>query len=256
MAKHTYVFPRGLIMLLCFCGISAMSCLAPHSAAAQDATGAEKKDESGTHAPAKSEKSVAAGSHELPADGAGAHPNEHGGGHEAAHGKKNPYDPLEWKGELALWSFVTFVIFVLVLRMFAWGPLANALDTREAKIHANIAHAEECRIKAERMLGDYQAKLAAAQDEVIKTLAEARRDAEHTRQEILAQTEKDVATLKDRAVLEIQQTKDSALNELFSHMAGTVASAAEKVLGRALTDVDQDRLVNEALVEFSRQQAS
>lgn len=189
---------------------------------------------------------------------AAAHDESHGAdGHaDAAHGAKNPYDPLDWKKDLALWSFVTFLIFAAILRLFAWGPLASALDAREAKVHGNIAHAEEARMKAERLLADYEAKLAAAQDEVIKTLAEARRDAEHTRQEILAQTEKDVNAMKDRALLEIERTRDSALNELFSHMAGTVASATEKVLGRTLTDSDQDRLVNEALVEFSRQQAS
>jgi F-type H+-transporting ATPase subunit b len=171
------------------------------------------------------------------------------------HEKVNP-SPIDWKTDLNLWTFVVFGVFLVVLRVFAWGPLTSALDAREAKIHGNLAHAEEAREKAERLLADYQTQLAAAQDQIQKMMAEARRDGEHTRQQILAQTERDVALLKDRAVAEIEQTRDSALNELFGHMAGTVANATEKVLGRALTDSDQDRLVNEALVEFSRQQAS
>lgn len=242
MAKHRSFVSVALMCLLSCCTISLSGLAA--IAADTPATG-KKADE--VHAKADNHAVVEA--HK-----GGAHGEA--GGHEGGHGKKNPYDPLEWKRDLALWTLVTFGIFVIVLRLFAWGPLTSALDLRESKVHDNLAHAEEARVKAERLLADYQAKLAAAQEEVLKTLAEARRDAEHTRQEILAQTERDVAILKDRAVMEIERTKDSALNELFGHMAGTVANATEKVLGRALTDSDQDRLVNEALVEFSRQQAS
>jgi F-type H+-transporting ATPase subunit b len=254
MAKHSSVVRLAFIVLLCCGGLFGLLS-APTCSMAAEETKAKVADQAAEHgaAPAKAGGAPAAVVPKANAHAAG----EHGAGdHGAGHGKKNPYDPLEWKVDLALWTLVTFGIFVVILRLFAWGPLATALDTREAKIHGNLAHAEEARVKSEQLLADYQAKLAAAQDEVMKTLAEARRDAEHTRQEILAQTEKDVAALKDRAVLEIEQTRDAALNDLFAHMAGTVANATEKVLGRTLSDADQDRLVNDALVEFSRQQAS
>ena len=171
-------------------------------------------------------------------------------GHAAPHAE--PPGPIDWSTDLALWSLIVFVLFVAVLKTFAWGPLSSALDARERKIKSDIASAEEARIKAEKMLAEYQAKLAAAQDEILKTLAEARRDAEHTRQDILAQAEKEVSATKDRALLEIERTKDQALNELFNHMAGAVANATERVLGRALTDADQERLIGDAIAEYSR----
>lgn len=182
----------------------------------------------------------------------------HAEGSPGAHGAGGGEErlPIEWQGDLALWSLVTFVIFCIILRVAAWGPLSAALDSRESRIRADIVNAENARIKAEQMLADYQKKLATAQDEVLMILAEARRDAEHTRQEIMAQTEKDVAAMKDRAITEINQTTDKALEELFEHMSIGITSATEKIIGRALTDSDQDRLVNEALQEFSRKQAS
>ena len=163
-----------------------------------------------------------------------------------------PPGPIDWSTDLALWSLIVFVLFVAVLKTYAWGPLGSALDARENRIKSDIAHAEEARVKAEKMLAEYQAKLASAQDEILQTLAEARRDAEHTRQDILAQAEKEVTATKDRALLEIERTKDQALNELFNHMAGAVANATERVLGRALTDADQERLIGDALAEYSR----
>jgi len=258
MAKLPKAARAYSLFLLCCCGLLGLLSQPVRSVAADPA-----------HPPAKAEKKEAVHAAPGHADKAGAEKkhaaepaNVHAADANAAdshakggHADKAP-SPLVWTNDLALWTLITFVILCIVLRTFAWGPLAGALDAREAKIHGNLAHAEEARVKAEKMLADYQAKLATAQDEVLKTLAEARREAESTRQEILAQTEKDVAAVKQRALLEIERTKDAALNELFDHMAGTVANATEKVLGRTLTDSDQDRLVNEALVEFSRQQAS
>ncbi len=224
---------------------------------------AQNKD--AAHAPAEKDAHPAAGG--APAAGvpAAAHPapdahdakaaahDDKAAGHDTHAASPNPID---WKTDLALWSLIVFGLFVAILKTFAWRPLSGALNAREHKIKSDIAHAEEARVKAEKMLAEYQAKLSATQDEVLKTLAEARRDAEHTRQEIMAQTEKDVAATKNRAIQEIERTKDAALEELFNHLAGTVANATERVLGRALTDADQERLIGDALAEFSRGQAS
>lgn len=250
MAKHPFDVRFAFVILLCFGGLFGFLSASTPAVAAEAAPPAAKK--AATHDEPKAAAHPvaevgAAPEHPVAPHGAA----NHGGGHA-----KNPYDPIEWKKDLALWSLITFIIFAVILKLAAWGPLTTALDAREAKIHGNLAHAELAREKAERLLVDYQTQLAAAQDQILKMMADARRDAEHTRQEILAQTEKDVSLLKDRAVAEIERTRDFALNELFGHMAGTVANATEKVLGRALTDSDQDRLVNEALAEFSRQQAS
>jgi len=194
--------------------------------------------------------------HAEPAAAAGHLPpagKDAAGGHDAHVAVEGP---ITWKTDLALWSLIVFVLFVIVLKVFAWGPLSSALNAREHKIKSDISLAEEARVKAEKMLAEYQSKLAAAQDEVLKTIAEARRDAEHARQEIMAQTEKDVSAMKESAKQDIERTKDKALQEIFNHMAGTVANATERVLGRALTDADQDRLIGDALAEFSRGQAS
>ena len=215
----------------------------PAEAAADHAAKAE------AHADKAADHAAKADVHAAAADGHAdaAHGDAHGG---------TPPGPIEWKTDLALWTLIVFGIFVVILKVGAWGPLSNALNAREHKIKSDISHAEESRIKAEKMLAEYQTKLAAAQEEVLKVLAEARNDAEHTRKEIMAQTEKEVSAMKERALLEIGRTKDQALEELFNHMAGAVANATERVLGRALTDADQDRLISDTLAEFSRGQAS
>src|SRR5262249_25882811 len=98
-------------------------------------------------------------------------------------GEKSAHEPgpITFEADLAVWSLITFIVFLFVLKKFAWGPLIQGLDKREAGVLDNIAGAEAARIKAEKMLAEHASKLEKVQDEVREIIAEARRDAEHTK---------------------------------------------------------------------------
>jgi F-type H+-transporting ATPase subunit b len=142
--------------------------------------------------------------------------------------------PLKFKKDLALWSAVTFLIFLFLLGKFAWKPLVSALDEREGKIRGDISAAESARLKAEQMLAEHASRMAKVQDEVREALAQARRDADHLKQEIVTQAQKEAQAARDRAVGDISRARDSALKDLFDVMAGEVARATQHVLGRSV----------------------
>lgn len=176
---------------------------------------------------------------------ADSHATEHGDGHEA------PPELPGFKGDLAIWSFVTFLVFLFVVSKLAWEPLGGALTAREAKIAGDIKAAEENRHKAEAMLRDYESKLAKTQEEVKEILAEARRDAEHTKQEIVATANREADATRQRAIAEIEQAKNTALTELFETTFANVVNLTERVLQKGLTNDDQERLVRQAMSELS-----
>jgi len=160
--------------------------------------------------------------------------------------------PIKFKKDLALWSAVTFLIFLFLLGRYAWKPLIAALDAREGQIRGDISAAESARLKAEQMLAEHSKRMAQVQDEVREALAQARRDAESLKQEIVGQAQKEAVAAKDRAVQEISRARDSALKDLFDVMATEVAHATQHVLGRSVNSSDQDRLIDEALAQFPR----
>ncbi len=160
--------------------------------------------------------------------------------------------PLGFKGDLALFSVVAFVLFLLVLGKLAWKPMIEGLDKREQGIRQAIEDAEDNRRKSEALLADYQNKLREAEQTVQAMVAEARRDAERTGKDLIATAQKEVDQIRIRAREEIRQAKDAALAEVFSQINSQVILATEHVLGRTLADSDQDRLVTEALAHISR----
>jgi F-type H+-transporting ATPase subunit b len=177
----------------------------------------------------------------------------HGGAHAAHIGEAGvSADPAEFKVDLAIYTFLVFILLLALLKKFAWGPVTEGLERREASIHDNIANAEAARIKAEKMLAEHAARLDKVQDEVREIVAEARRDAEHTKNEIVAAAQKEAEASRQRAVQDIERARDQAMDELFAHMAKSVRGATEQVIGRALTGADNDRLIEEALSTFAQ----
>jgi F-type H+-transporting ATPase subunit b len=178
-----------------------------------------------------------------------------GAAEHSTHAKEGPITNKPQDRDLALWSLATFVIFVIVLKKFAWGPLIDGLNQREVGIKRDIADAESARVQAEKMLAQHQEKLERVQEEVKAILAEARRDADHTKAEIVAVAQKEAEASRQRAVLEIERAKEQALDELFAHMSKNVWTATEQVIGRTLTAGDHERLITEAVTSLSAQKS-
>lgn len=182
---------------------------------------------------------------------------EEGGGHKGGGGHGHigsegvSQDPSEFKTDLAIWTLIVFLGLFGLLHRFAWGPISEGLEKRESSIRQNIAEAESARIKAEKMLAEHAARLDKVQDEVKEILAEARRDADVAKNDIIATAQKEAEATKQRAVTEIGRAKDQALDELFDHMGKCVREATEKVLGRSLTGADHERLIKESLSGFA-----
>ena len=186
----------------------------------------------------------------MPVETEGAHADGghdgdgHGGGHDTG-------VPMDFKSDLALWSFLVFVLFIGVLGKFAWKPLIDGLDQRESGILAAIAQAEENRRQSEQRLAEYQQKLKEAEHRVSEIIAEAKRDAERTAADIVASAEAQVTSMKTRAEEEIRLATNAALAEVFKQANSRIVLATEKVLGRAVAEADQERLVSEALSQLS-----
>lgn len=160
--------------------------------------------------------------------------------------------PMQIQTDLALWSLITFLCFLFVMKKFAWSPMIAGLDKREEGIRKAIGDAEEGRRKSQALLAEYDQRLKMAEQTVQAMVSEAERDAERTKQDMISSAKREVEAVRDRAKDDIRQAKDTALSEVFAQMNSQIVRATEHVLGRTLQDVDQDRLVNEALSEVSR----
>ncbi|MFA7421259.1 MAG: F0F1 ATP synthase subunit B, partial [Melioribacteraceae bacterium] len=62
--------------------------------------------------------------------------------------------PLDVNPGLILWTVVTFIFLLLVLKKIAWKPILNSLNERENIIKESLEKAETARKEAEKMIAD------------------------------------------------------------------------------------------------------
>jgi F-type H+-transporting ATPase subunit b len=159
--------------------------------------------------------------------------------------------PASFSRDLAVWSFVVFLGLLALLTKFAWKPIMAGLEKREEGIARQIAETKAANEEAKRMLASYERRLAEAADEVRGMLDEARRDADATRQSIVAEARKAADDEKARAKHEIQLAKDDALSQIAAKAGQLAVEVAGKFLRDKLGADDQARLVRDSVASLS-----
>lgn len=168
-------------------------------------------------------------------------------GVEAAHGEPSLIAPT-WAGVVpAILTLVIFLLLLVVLTKYAWGPIASGLKAREDKIRKDIADAEAARQRAEATLREYEQKLASAQDQIRQLMQQATAEAEKAAEQIRYRGRVEAEEIKEKANREIEQSRDEAIREIYAQAAELSTGIAEKIIRRNLNPEDQRDLVNESL---------
>ena len=147
----------------------------------------------------------------------------------------------------ALWTLVIFVLVVVVLGKFAWGPILSLLKQREDFIHKSLSDAKHDRDEAEARLKEYAARLQSAQAEAVAIIEEARRDSERLRQELRERARSEADTMIKNAERQIELQTTRAIQQLRQEAVELSVTIASKILQRNISKEDNDKLIADAL---------
>ncbi len=154
--------------------------------------------------------------------------------------EETPKGPFTINPGVSLWTLVIFVLLMVVLAKTVWPMLLKAVEEREKRIAAQIAAAEKANQDAQKVLADYQQKLAAARDEAQELLAAGRAAGEKVREEITARARAEQQELIVRARREIAAEREKAVADLRREAVELSLAAASKVIEKNL-DTEADR---------------
>lgn len=163
----------------------------------------------------------------------------HGGGHGG--GAASLISP-----DLALTiaTWITFLLLVVLIGKFGWGPFTKALDERESKIADDVARAENARSEAERLLKQYEDQLARAREEADKVLAEGRSRAEATAARLEEEARKASEEMTERARQTIEAERLKAVSELNRIVATAAVDLAGKIIKEELDGKKHQKLID------------
>jgi F-type H+-transporting ATPase subunit b len=151
---------------------------------------------------------------------------------------------------LTLWTAITFLLLIVVLGKYAFGPIVKMLDERERNIRDAIDQAKNERAEAEKLLAQQKESLLKAQREAAELAKRSQQEMEAYRSQLTAQAKKESDELVANARKQIEEEKVKAVAELRAQVADLAVGAASRIVKSSLDDKTQRQLVDEYIKDL------
>lgn len=149
------------------------------------------------------------------------------------------------------WTTLIFLMLLLLLWKFAWGPIMKAVQAREDMIRNALDSAEKAREEMKVLQADNEVVLRKAREERDKILRDARMAYDRMMTEAKEKSQSESDALVRRAKDLIEREKITAITEVKREVARLAIEVASKVVGETLkSDAEQLKLIERYIREI------
>jgi len=153
---------------------------------------------------------------------------------------------------LIIWTILTFLILLIILKKVAWKPILTALENREKGIEDSLNRAEQAKEEAQKILEENQATLSKAEEESKKIIDQSRVYADNLKEQMLKESKDQQQKIIEDASVEIERKKNAAFEELKNQIAEISVNAAEKIMKESIDAAKNKEIVNRYLSEINK----
>ena len=148
---------------------------------------------------------------------------------------------------LFIWTIVTFLGLLWALKKLAWGPLLEALETRQNAIRKSLDDAQQAKGELERLNVESAKIIQQARVDAEAIVSQSRADGDRLREEIRAKARTEADHIVKNAERQIQLETSRALEQIRREAVDLSIMIASKIIQRNLSREDNERLIDEAL---------
>ncbi|MBM7095589.1 MULTISPECIES: F0F1 ATP synthase subunit B [Alteribacter] len=151
-----------------------------------------------------------------------------------------------------LFQLAGFVVLLLILKKYAFGPIMDMMEKREKHVAEQISTAEKNREESEKYLEEQREAIKTARAEAKEIVENARKQAERQEKDIIANAEKQAERKLQEALASIKQEEEQAISALREQVSTLSVLVATKVIEKELDDKEQEKLIQETLKEVGQ----
>ena len=163
--------------------------------------------------------------------------------------------PSIWDGDIAtsIFAILLFLMMLLVLGKYAWGPILSGLNGREEYIRQQIKDSERMKSDADKSLRRYEARLAKAQERADEIIDNARLESEKISKRITDQAQEKATEILSQSSKAIINAKEQAVRDLHGYTAELAVELASKILGRSINSEDHSKLIKNTIDQIGKE---
>ena len=151
---------------------------------------------------------------------------------------------------LYIWTIATFLVLAGLLAKFAWKPLLEALENRQASIRKSLDDAAQAKVELEKLHEQSAQIIREARIEAESIITKSRADAERLRVEMKEKARVEAEGVVRNAERQIQLETTRALEQIRHEAVDLSVLIASKIIQRNLSREDNQRLIDEALSQI------
>lgn len=144
-------------------------------------------------------------------------------------------------------QIISFLLLLLLLRIFAWRKLLKLLDDRKSRIASEFKKIEEAKLTIEKLRAEYEARLKSIEDTARDKIQQAITEAHKQKDEIKKDAHLEAQKIIENAQANIKFELDKAKESLRDEIIGLVLSATENIIAEKLTPEEDRKLVEDFL---------
>ena len=148
---------------------------------------------------------------------------------------------------LFIWTIVTFLVLVTILAKYAWKPLLEALESRQALIRKSLDDAAQAKQDLERLNHEAAQIMSKARVDAEAVIARSQADADRLREDMKQKAKADADVIVKSAERQIQLETNRALQQIRLEAVDLSVMIASKLIQRNLTKEDNEKLIDDAL---------
>lgn len=145
---------------------------------------------------------------------------------------------------LIIWTVLTFIVLLVVLRLFAWKPILGVIEERERTIRESLEQAKKAREEAETLMERHREMIGKARQEMAAIIEKAQRDAEQRRADILARAHREAEEKARQFGEDLERQKKAVIREIREETVDLVLAASGRLLQERLDDDKHRTLVS------------
>ena len=150
---------------------------------------------------------------------------------------------------LMVWTILTFLIVLWVLRRFAFGRIQGMIDQRRDRIREALDEADKARQEARELRELVRKEREEAKVERERILDESRRQAQVQLDQARTAADTDLKERLEKNREELEAENARLREQIRRDVVELTLLAAEKVTGKVLDEDDQRRLIDETVAE-------
>jgi ATP synthase, F0 subunit b len=146
-----------------------------------------------------------------------------------------------------IFSIITVLVLILILKHFFFEKVKKFMDERKAKVEEQFQKAEEAENQAREKLDEYNEILAGAEKEKRVIIADAMENAKLQANSVLDEARKEAADIREKSRLQIEREKIAARKEIHNEVGDLAVQLAEKILESELDEDAQASVIDEII---------